>query len=260
MADCRAEYLKTFILGIGAQKAGTSWFRKSLNDLPNVNMGFQKEYHIWDHIFDHEVSKQETAEYAIRRLMATVPGVYESYFNSLINEEVNITGDITPAYSILNRNKYLDIKSKLESVGFNIKVVFLLRDPVDRNWSALRMNSRKDSTLTDQILLNSFHDFYREHSMVMRTTYNRTIEELEAVFSQDQIYVGFYENMFLVENLGKLSEFIGVDLTKSDTNKKVNSSKAVILPHDLRQECKNYFKEVYDYCYTRYPITKDIWR
>ena len=40
--------MKTFILGIGAQRCGTTWFYEYLSQYENFNGGFAKEYHIWD--------------------------------------------------------------------------------------------------------------------------------------------------------------------------------------------------------------------
>jgi hypothetical protein len=38
----------TFVLGIGAQKAGSSWLHAQLNRRRDAEFGFLKEYHIHD--------------------------------------------------------------------------------------------------------------------------------------------------------------------------------------------------------------------
>ena len=43
--------IKTFILGIGAQKAGTSWLHQYINNDQRANLGQMKEYHYWNSIF-----------------------------------------------------------------------------------------------------------------------------------------------------------------------------------------------------------------
>ena len=40
--------MKTFILGVGAQKAGSTWLFKYLNKLPGAIRPFYKEFHIWN--------------------------------------------------------------------------------------------------------------------------------------------------------------------------------------------------------------------
>ena len=49
--DGEKELKPKFILGLGAQKAGTSWLHSTLSKNDNVHMGFTKEYHIWDFVF-----------------------------------------------------------------------------------------------------------------------------------------------------------------------------------------------------------------
>lgn len=44
-------YKKIFLLGIGAQKAGTTWLHNQLVLNNNVDLGFAKEYHVLDSIF-----------------------------------------------------------------------------------------------------------------------------------------------------------------------------------------------------------------
>ncbi len=40
--------MKTFILGVGAQKAGSTWLFRYLNKLPGAIRPFYKEFHIWN--------------------------------------------------------------------------------------------------------------------------------------------------------------------------------------------------------------------
>lgn len=38
----------TFVLGIGAQKCGTTWLQDAISKSGKANMGPLKEYHIWN--------------------------------------------------------------------------------------------------------------------------------------------------------------------------------------------------------------------
>ena len=48
---------KTFLLGVGCQKGGTSWLHNYLSKHPNTNMGFTKEYHIFDALYMPECNR-----------------------------------------------------------------------------------------------------------------------------------------------------------------------------------------------------------
>lgn len=237
----------------------------------SVDMGFMKEYHVWDSIFSeyckHFIATKRKGEHcqrALRRLMQSVDGVYENYFAQLIDETVRWTGDITPSYAILKKEHFVHIKTKLESAGFLVKVVFLMRDPVERIWSALRMsqrnNSTKGQTISDNDLLNMFENYYKSPEVELRTRYNLTTQALRESFDEKDLYVGFYEELFSKQSLKNLSSFIGLDLGYADTNEKINASKPATLPKQLRKSCRNYFSDVYSYCNREHPSTKTLWK
>ena len=50
---------KVLALGVGAQKAGTSWLHYQLDSREDTDFGFLKEYHIFDALFrpEHECFK-----------------------------------------------------------------------------------------------------------------------------------------------------------------------------------------------------------
>jgi len=41
---------KTFLLGLGHQKCGTTWLHEYLDGYPFFEKGFAKEYHVWDYL------------------------------------------------------------------------------------------------------------------------------------------------------------------------------------------------------------------
>jgi hypothetical protein len=257
----------TFILGVGAQKAGTTWLYQQLNHSSIVNMGCLKEYHVWDAIYNEDMrafisipKKNEKPEDALRRLMQRKSGVYEQYFSGLISGNVSITGDITPSYAVLTSEQFTAIKKRLENVGFNVKIIFLMRDPVWRNWSAFRMRLRDldEKKIDVTLIANQFKNFYTNLQFKIRTNYDFTINALRTSFSEDAIFIGFYENLFDLNSLNRLSTFIDADL-HPDINKKYNSSIKKDLPSEIYKECMRYYENIYHYCYKEFPITKDLW-
>ena len=43
---------KTFLLGVGAQKCGTTWVSEYLRKADHSDFGLLKEYHVWDVMSD----------------------------------------------------------------------------------------------------------------------------------------------------------------------------------------------------------------
>lgn len=234
-------------------------------------MGCLKEYHIWDAIhnplmkaFLAPPKKRETPEDALRRLMQKKSGVYEAYFSSLITGDVRITGDITPSYSTLNNEQLAAVKSRLETAGFFVKIIYLMRDPVMRNWSALRMELKQKVQsglkIEHELLLGEFEKFYKSPQFVARTMYESTIKTIRSNFPENQIFFGFYENLFDKNNLKALSGFLDLDLVHANVETKVHASPSFELSSKEYIQCKQYYIDVYNYCFKEFPITKELWR
>ena len=271
---------KTFILGVGAQKAGTTWLHQYLKLSPFFNPGLMKEYHIWDALcidlcrgylikgnLEPRVENLDLFPLgtAYREEILTLRGhiqsdsiPYEQYFAQLMYGEFNSTGDITPAYAGLQAHTYAQIKTRLESAGFKVKVVFLMRDPVERCMSAIRMQIRKRQTGEVADLLRVA---YRSERMSLRTNYHRTIVEIEKVFDPRDIHFGRYEEMFSVVNIEKLSQFCGVPTNLAAGSKMVNAGNdRAPIDFELAKEISDFYSEVYDFCGNRFPQTKLLWR
>ena len=269
----------TFILGVGAQKAGTTWLHQYLKLSPRFNLGLMKEYHIWDALFidscrrylikDNAEPRVENVvfplEIASREEILTLRGhiqsdsiPYEQYFAQLMYGEFNSTGDITPAYAGLQENTYALIKKRLESAGFRVKVVFLMRDPVERCMSAIRerIRMRQAGVLAERLKVS-----YKSEGLSFRTNYHRTIVEIEKVFDPRDIYHGIYEEMFSAVNIEKLSQFCDVPTNLAAGSEMVNAGNdRAPIEFELAKEISNFYSDVYNFCGNRFPQTKLLWR
>jgi len=241
---------KIFVLGIGAQKAGTSWLHKQLCTSPYFEPGFTKEYHIFDSLYS-PVCKNirarllDSTERAIKMIDGTKAHPskpsqhakrlsfiestdnYFEYFDYLWLSKANInsTGDITPSYSTLDAKSFEIIREGLSRKGFQPKVVFLMRDPIERIWSMLRMEWRNSCQHVEfEEAMQRLLTCHRQPGVKLRTQYDRTITELEKVFPADEIYYGFYENLFKEKHFKTLTEFLGIEIPTPNFEQSVNAS------------------------------------
>jgi len=270
----------TFILGVGAQKSGSTWVHHYLKNSPHFNPGLMKEYHIWDALFIESCKKylvKNIEEQTFKGVKLTPEEIerkkdvialrfhvqsdslpYEQYFASLMNGEFNLTGDITPSYAGLQAETYQLIKKRLESVGFKVKVVFLMRDPVERCLSASRMQNRINQKVS---VAENLAALYSSKRYSLRTNYHHTILELDRVFEPQDIYYGIFEEMFTEVNIEKFSKFCGVPYNFSWGSEKINSGNDHIsIDSELRKEISDFYSEVYAYCNERFPQTELLWR
>ena len=106
-------------LGIGAQKAGSTWLWKWLRRHPEIWLPNRKELHFWDHRFYPKSTWGRGF------------GWYEKKFRG----DRVCKGEITPSYSMLDPE---DI-SQIEEHYPGFKAILVLRNPVVRSLSAARM-------------------------------------------------------------------------------------------------------------------------
>jgi hypothetical protein len=252
-----------FILGMGAQKAGTSWLHRMLAQQDNVNLGFTKEYHIWDYIYSDlcnnfraPVKKPDNAHAAMRRMMQASSETYTQYFQGLLNSDVNVTGDITPSYSIINELGLEKISRTIKGAGFDIKVIFLMRDPVERIWSAVRMEQRNrlknGQTLNENFCDSRVKEYLNIDGHVARSDYKTTVRNIAKVFNEGEIYFGFYESLFNEQSINGLQDFLGFNLKNVDFSERVNASDPALMSEGTTQLLTEFLAPQYEFCKERF--------
>lgn len=258
--------MKRFILGVGSQKAGTTWLHEYMASFDQVGKGPLKEYHVWDALHlsickrFKAKKRQATRSPAklIRRRMQKKDGFYFDFFEDLLKTPgVQIAHDITPSYSGLGREVLRDIRQRFESRGVECRAVFLMRDPVERCLSSFKMRASakgKDFSSVDPVV------YAMSGGSTLRTRYDKTIEELNASFDPSSIYLGLFEEMFLPEKIAAISEFIGVSPKPERSGTKVNASRSdASFSDDTRALIADQYRGVYEYMADLMPKTKHLW-
>jgi hypothetical protein len=272
---------KTFLLGVGCQKGGTTWLSNYLRNHPNTDMGIRKEYHVFDAMHVPSCRKFMDAETACGRRMLewfwnvkSNPGQstlldfyadtesYFDYFEFLASRaDVRVVGDITPSYAALPADVFASIRRGLEDRGFAVRVVFLMRDPVERIWSAARMRSHRlnrEAMSSVEKILNTF----RHHDYVLRTQYDETIRNLEAAFSPDQLHFAFYENFITGDRVRQLADFLDLPFIEPDTSVRYNASpNKGNLPEYVRRHVAEFYRPVYEFCAAKFgeELIESLW-
>ncbi|NNG03132.1 MAG: hypothetical protein HKM95_03415 [Inquilinus sp.] len=279
---------KYFVLGVGAQKAGTTWLHSYLSSIECVDLGIFKEYHMFDSMNIPEckyfrsdysiksnlkklIRKTTNRDYYNRFQFQDCPDKYFDYFAKILseNKSITVTGDITPSYSGLPVECYKDIHDNFERRNVKVKVIFLLRDPLERCWSAVRMHRRGNKTNFENVdtQLNeedALRNYYKTRNAEFRTRYDQTIQNLEAVFDGADIFVSFYET-FLKSGTGeveRLAKFLDIQYTKPNYSRKLNvSKKNDNISDELKTEIVMHYSDVYRFAFDRYgrDFVAEIW-
>lgn len=153
------------LIGIGAQKAGTTWLYRQLAMHPDVVFPAGKEVHFWDRRFP------ERGTQAYRALFSPDPTRFEC--------------DITPAYATLS----VEAVQACHDAAPEARVVFILRNPVDRAWSSALMALNRAEMTIDEASDQWFIDHFRSRGSRLRGDYPRTLRIWRDRFGADNVLV-----------------------------------------------------------------------
>lgn len=262
----------TFLLGLGAQKAGTTWLHRYLMEAPSFAPGALKEYHLWNAI--HRVDEggppqfigtNPQAKEDLRAAMVAEPRLYFEHFASLLaGGSATLAADITPAYAGLPASVLTNIRDDFAKRGIRTKAIFVMRDPVERCWSAARMYHRRKTPVAGLDLALGELEFVRRYARTgnagVRGRYERTVGAIEEVFGPEDRYFAFYEELFSPTGLQNLSGFLGLAPRPDAAQIRHNTgARENDLPDSVRAEIAALFADTLAFCRTRFPETLNLW-
>jgi len=250
----------TFLLGVGCQKGGTAWLHRYLEASPQCDPGFRKEYHVWDALDlpSGKLARERIEQQGGQRAeFLTDPERYFDYFSVLLAAPgIRLTADITPGYAALPVERLASIRAGFEARGVRPAAAYLLRDPVERIWSAARMDMQRRGDDAPEDPETRVGHMYKHPMYAERTRYDLTMDALEAAFPREDVFYGFYERLFSAETLRPLCELLGIDFHEPDPGRQVNASpksEGATLSEDVRRTVARHFEPVYAAVQARFP-------
>ena len=236
-----------FLLGLGAQKAGTSWLHAQLNRRRDADFGFLKEYHIHDALTLPAAGFSGRSRRSLlkprtwrRQRFLDRPERYYAYFAGLLRRPgIQLTGDITPSYCGLSASTLLTIHAGFINQGIPVKPLFLMRDPIERIVSSLRMQRRKQGLQDSAGEIQALRDLCRERPerINLRSDYGHTLTALQDSFGLKQCFIGTYEQLFHRDYWAELCRFLGVQYQEPQWEQRVNVSRTdTDLPEELLKQ------------------------
>ncbi len=224
-------------IGIGAQKAGTTWLHHNLQAHPGIWMPKEKELHYFDEKVkqeggllqrlrgDRPLDKRWRRQ-AKSRLQRVPQGPFaqdlgwdlryflgtpgDGWYASLFEPGGGkVTGEATPDYAILGKDEVAHVHEIMPGA----KIVFMMRSPLERPWSAMDMRTRFRGESIEEIRDKKFYRRFDARGSRLRTVYSRTLETWGSFYPEERIFVGFLEDVHLFPDrlLGELYDFLGVD-------------------------------------------------
>ena len=224
-------------IGIGAQKAGTTWLSHNLQAHPEIWMPAIKELHYFNKRINelsglskmlgnttearrwrkrvqkriHRQKERPSPREALWDFKYYLQTPNDEWYASLFKPgEEKTAGEITPAYSMLDR----DMVSRVHGLMPNAKIIFFMRNPVERAWSQAVMHfDNLNGHGIEQVPADNLRRHFDRGGSRSRTDYLRTLANWGSLYPEDQIFVGFLEDIYFLpmDLLRSVFGFLGVD-------------------------------------------------
>lgn len=270
----------TIFICVGAQKAGTSWLYSYLRGHPEVHLRGVKEMHYFDamlkpdhtHYWHLHAKRVESlrkrlrgvAPWRARDLRAKLrdnedwlkirpgrPGDHRSYMDYLSKgrRSKRLIGDVTPCYATLKRDSF----QQMAELGEDVRLVYILRDPLDRVWSQARMvgKRRAEVDARQQAVADRNIDWFlsgEAEGLVSRSDYETALTELTAAIPSDRLHFTFYENLFTEPALERLRHFLDLAPHPADTGSVFHQGVPMKLDAERKAQVLARLRSQYEFC------------
>jgi len=234
--------MTVIFLCVGATKAGTSWLHRELAAHPECHFRAIKELHYFNALDGGRIGK-ELAKH--RDIQASMLGRFAragkrpndeqagrladraDWLDVLENKredtaaylryletgagEAGVVGDMTPAYALLSEERL----GQMARMAPDVRILYLIRDPVDRLWSHIRMiavrrdgRGRVTAQRCDRILNRVIKG--EEEQIAQRSDYAVAITRLLAAVPAGKLLIEVFEDMISGEAFARICEFLGI--------------------------------------------------
>lgn len=282
----------TLLFCVGAAKAGTSWLYKYFLSHPDLYLRSVKELHYFNAIDgntnagqindlqDHILNKQEKSYGAsntkrerlqdqiddCRDLISLHEGSGEDvsgYLNYLTTgrQKESVIADFTPAYGLLAPQRL----AKMSNIASVTRFIYILRDPVSRLWSHIRMKAGRkfsDDAEFTRCVNSTFWSFGRgkQRDIWARSDYKQTLENFACSVDPRQLMVVFYEELFSSATLDRICDFLGVRSFPAPNTLPVFASPIKAMRAGQLEHAQQWLAPQYEYVHARFGELPKAWQ
>lgn len=281
----------TYLFGVGATKAGTTWLYRYLAGHPDCHLRSVKELHYFDAVeggFDRQikVNRDKLARLTdrlasaaagkageIRRSLADLAdwlavldrraedlAAYRGYLDAGRGAR-RLVADITPAYASLP----VDRLRRMAGLSGDVRFVYVLRDPVSRFWSHVRMVAARSKAgprdmagecarVFDRVLSGAPSD------IAQRSDYKGALERLDAAVAPARLLVMFMDHLVTLPGVARLCGFLGLAPHPVTPQARVHEGVPLAMTADQTARARAWLAPQYHYVAARFPDMPASWR
>jgi len=282
---------------VGAQKAGTTWLARNLASHPECHFyPFDKEMHYFDVAYGARDGMRGWRARSIRRLLDDIEVQDDATYARRVRRiqgELNLMKiyrdgslgakawmfqlsrdagaarylcDFTPDYSYSPPGAYREMAEYVSPEGRRPKFIFILRDPVDRYWSFLRMMIRHRDVPEDQAerhLMEWMHHDLTQLDLARRhhCDYRYTVGQLETHVPPEDVLYLFYETMFEQSVFDGICAFLDIAPHAAEPDRRVHEGLHMPFPEDKWGPLRAALDDIYQFTFDRFgDRVPDHWR
>lgn len=271
---------------VGATKAGTSWLYRYLHAHPQCRLRSIKELHFFDTVdfsdYAHQLdtfarlrhdlglrlaaasgwqeanlARQIADVEAVMAILATARDAgeaqalagYRAYLAGRQGEGAGLMADITPGYALLSQARLAMMAALSPAVRF----VYLMRDPVDRLWSHVRMQATRQRQPGEEVPLKARRILNRvvkrgmETHIPARGDYRAVVEKLRAAVPPAQLLIDCTERLFSDEGLARLCAFLGIGFRPADTDQREHEGVRLAMEPGQKKQAAAFLAPQYEF-------------
>lgn len=264
----------TLCFCVGATKAGTTWLYKFLAQHPDCHLRNVKELHFFDglengtaqarvarmqRIIDRADAAAVRTEDA-KALIAVLNSADEAHYLAYLQDgagEQRVVADITPAYGLLPVERLRKMAALLPDVKF----IYLMRDPVARLWSHVRMSAHRQggdfaaraALVFENVLAG------KQIDVTDRGDYQSVLGRLDAAVDPSRLLVMFQEALMTIPGVDRLCAFLGIAFQQPDFDRWVHKGQDLAMTTDQLARARVALRKQYDFAASRFGTLPDAW-
>jgi hypothetical protein len=219
----------------GTQKGGTSALDAYLREHPEICMADKKEVHYFDKEKHFSSGKPDYSE-------------YHTFFRP--RKSHKILGEATPLYMY-----WKDVPRRIWEYNSNMKIIVILRNPIERaysHWNMTRTKNSEDLSFWDAIkkenerCSNALPRQHRKYSYIDRGFYLVQLRRIWSYFPKERVLVIKNEDLKQKpqDTLDNLCEFLEINKFKDVVPKNVHSRPYV---SSMSKKEKDYLKSIFEH-------------
>lgn len=239
-----------FVLGMGSQKAGTTFVYNYLENLEQVGF-MEKEPHVfgynWREVASQRKARKMVWHFSKKRYLQDVA----EFMN---RHNLSVSGDFTPRNALMPQTEFRSTVGLLRASDFfTTRVIWQLREPVDRILSQIQMHERLgwetppdlESALESDTLTFA------------RSDYKSIGEKISSVVPGEELFVQFYEHMDQTSQ--NLDSFLGINKVATSFSGWKAQPHIHSLSSGIFQNAVWRLEDSYIWCFENFPKTRRLW-